>query len=445
MSLLSQDVSAYRGAFELLERGRREPRWLTSAREAALLRFEKLGFPTTRDEAWRNTSVAEIARTPFRPADGARRGDVASATLHRLGLGGAFQGAELVFVNGRYAPDLSSFLDVHGVLVATLGEALASDAGPLDAELGALASDPQQAFLALNTALFEDGVVLRIAPGVHVEKPIHLLYLSTSDGAPTLSHPRTLVVAGRGSQATLLESYGGPNGESYLANAVSELRVEDGASVDHYTLERHGLLGFHTSTLAVRLGRDARYSHHAILIGGRLVRNDIDVVLDGPGADAQLLGLYVANFDQHIDSHTRVEHARPHGTSRELYKGILNGRARGVFHGRIVVRPDAQKTDAYQANKNLLLSREALVDSTPQLEIFADDVKCKHGSTTGQLDEGALFYLRSRGIDEQAARSLLTYAFASDLVSKIRPAPLRISLEAFLHDRLPAVPKEALA
>jgi Fe-S cluster assembly protein SufD len=445
MTALAADVTPFRREFERQALERAEPRWLRERREQALERFEAKGFPTPRDEAWRGTSVAPIAHTAWQPADGRRRGEPVVAALHRLGFAEAFKGSEIVFVNGRYAPDLSSFFDVHGVEVVSLREALAGDGARLQGELGRLASDPEHPFLALNTALFEDGVALFVAAGLHVEKPIHVLHLSTGDGAPTVSHPRTLLVVGRGSECTLVESYGGPAEERYFTNAVTEVRLEDGASLDHSTLERQSLSAHHVASLAVVLGRDARYANHAVTVGAALARNDIGVTLDAPGADAELLGLFVGAGEQHLDAHTRIDHAKPHGTSREVYKGILNGSARGVFHGRIVVRKDAQKTDAYQTNKNLLLSRDALVNSTPQLEILADDVKCKHGSTTGQLEEGALFYLQSRGISLEAARGLLTWAFASDLVQKLKLAPVRISLEAFLHDRLTSLPKEAVA
>ena len=445
MTAVLDEVSLYRSEFERLSARRREPAWLSALRQRALERFLKRGFPTTRDEGWRHTNVAPIARVAYQAADGARRGDAVNGALHRLGFGGAFKGSEIVCVNGRFAPDLSSFFDVKGVEVKSLAEALSRDGARLEPELGRIAADAEHAFVALNDALFEDGLALFVAPGVHVEKPIHLLQLSTADGVPWVSHARTLVVVGPGSECTLVESYGGPRGEAYFTNAVTEIRLDAGAALDHYTLERQSLAAHHVATLSVLQGRDARFSNQAVTVGGRLVRNDVGVLLDAPGAEAQLLGLFIADGEQHHDSHTRVDHAKPHGTSREVYKGILNGSARGVFHGCILVRKDAQKTDAHQTNKNLLLSKDALVSSTPQLEILADDVKCKHGSTTGQLDEAALFYLRSRGLSLEAARDLLTYAFASDLVSRIRVAPVRIALETFLHDRLASSPKEAVA
>jgi Fe-S cluster assembly protein SufD len=279
-----------------------------------------------------------------------------------------------------------------------------------------------------------------------VPAPIHVLHVSTgSAAAPTVSHPRTLIVVRRGAQATLVETYGGAKGDVYFTNAVTEVCVEDGAILEHVRMQRESDSASHVATLAVRQERDAHYANRNVVVGGALSRLDLDCVLGGDGCDLTLDGLFLADGTQHLDTHTRIEHAHPHGTSRELYKGILDGRARGVFHGNVSVRPGAQKTDAHQSNKNLLLSKQALVQSTPQLEIFADDVKCKHGSTTGQLDAAALFYLRSRGLDEAAARSLLTYAFASEITQRIAVVPVRAALEAFLHERLPAAPKEAVA
>jgi Fe-S cluster assembly protein SufD len=421
----------------------REPAWLRSKRDEARARFEELGFPTAREEAWRHTSLQSLGGVDLLPTDGTRRGAAVAGDLQRLGFSEAFKGSQLVFVDGHYAEDLSSFLEVRGVQALPFKQALERDGDSLAGELGGLANDPRHSPAALNTARFEDGLVLRVAPGVRVEKPIHVVQLSSGGGSS--SYPRSLVSVGKGSECTLVESYGGPAHEPYFADAVTEVRLDDGASLDHYTLERQGLRATHVAVLAVAQGRDARYANHAINVGGALVRSDVNLLLEAPGADAQLLGLMLANLEQHLDTHTLIDHAQPHGTSREVYKGILNGNARGVFHGRILVRKDAQKTDAQQTNKNLLLSTDALVHSTPQLEILADDVKCKHGSTTGQLDEAALFYLRSRGLSLDAATRLLTFAFASDLVAKIRVAPVRISLEAFLHDRLSAPPREAVA
>jgi len=253
---------------------------------------------------------------------------------------------------------------------------------------------------------------------------------------PTVAHPRNLVIAGAGSQAAIVETFLGTAGEPYFTNAVTEIVLEDGAILDFSKLEREGDSAFHVATTAVSVGRNANFTSHSISLGGALARNDLNVRLDAEGADCTLNGLFLGNGRQLLDNHTLIDHARPHGTSRELYKGILDGKSRGIFHGKIIVRPDAQKTDAMQTNKNLLLSREALVNSEPALEIFADDVKCRHGSTIGQLDAAAMFYLRSRGIGEDEARNLLVYAFASDVASRIRVAPLRELVERQLGLRL---------
>jgi Fe-S cluster assembly protein SufD len=440
-------LDAYRAAFE---RFRTQPEfgaavWLRERRARSLEAFLRRGFPTTSDEAWRTTSVAPIARASFRRADDALLARVPAALVERLGFAGAFRGREIVFVNGRLAPALSSLEALAGVRVRSLRDALQAEPERLEARLGALvpALDAHP-FAALNTALFEDGALIEIEAGSVAVEPIHLLHVSLpgEGDEPTLAHPRTLVLAGRDSRTRLVSTYGGQPGERAMTNAVVEVALADGARVDHTRLQRESESAFHVALVAVRQGRDARYVEHAINVGAALARTDVDVVLAGEGAECVLDGLFLGGGAQHMDTHTRIDHAVPHGTSRELYKGVLDGRARGVFHGLIVVREGAQKSDAWQANRNLLLSPEALVNSTPQLEIRADDVKCKHGSTTGQLDPQALFYLRSRGIGEEAARALLTYAFASEIVQRIEVEPVRGRLTQYLYERLPRAPRE---
>ena len=449
MVAVAEQVEPYREAFE---RFREEPggvgaAWLRALREEAIGRFAESGFPNSRSEEWRHTNVAPIVRTLFRRPEPRPLGPPELARLTTLSFGAALHGPRAVFVNGRLDPPLSSLPSTPGLRVRSLREALASEPERLAGVLGALAPSARGAFVALNTAFLEDGALVELAPGAVLSEPVHLIYLSASrwKHEPTLSHPRALVLAGRGCEATLIESYGGLEGEAYLTNAVTEIRLEHGARLDHYKLQRESDRAFHVAMLAVSQGRDARFSDHSLCLGGALVRHDIDALLDGEGCECVLNGLFMASGAQQMDLHTRLDHAKPHGVSRELYKGVLDGRSRGAFHGTILVRPDAQKTDAHQANRNLLLSGEALVHSTPALEIFADDVKCKHGSTTGQLDAAALFYLRSRGIGEQAARSLLIYAFASDILGRIKVPALRASLEAFLHERLPQAPEEEVA
>ena len=276
-----------------------------------------------------------------------------------------------------------------------------------------------------------------------VEEPIHLLFLSHDEKTgPKVCHPRVLVLAEANSQAQILESYASLGEGVSFTNAVTELVAEENAFVDHYKLQRESLEAFHISTVQVQLGRSANVSTQCISLGGSLVRNHVNAVLGGEGGEATLNGFYLVNGRQHVDNHTSIDHAKPHCNSHELYKGILDGEARGVFNGRIVVRPDAQKTDSKQTNKNLILSEEALVNTNPQLEIYADDVKCTHGATIGQLDAEAVFYLRSRGIDLESARHLLTYAFAGDFIHRLKIEPLRVALETSLFARLAEGPEE---
>jgi Fe-S cluster assembly protein SufD len=439
---VAAETDVYRSLFDRRQAALRgtEPAWLQALRREAMERFETMGFPTTRDEAWKYTSAAPIARAAFEPA---ARGRFDGRSLAPFRLRGT---REVVFVNGHHVPELSRG-GTDGIEVLGLREALGRDPDRLQPHLGRLMGDGATAFASLNTALFEDGAVVAIPPGHVAAEPVHLLYCSTADGPPAAAHPRTLVLAGARSEASLVESYAGADGRAYLTNAVSEAVVEDGAVLDHYALQREGAQAFHVATLAARQGRSSRFSDHSVTLGAALHRRDVEAVFDGEGGECVLNGLFVAGGRQHMDTHTRIDHARPHCSSRELYKGVLDGKARGVFHGTILVRKDAQKTDAMQTNKNLLLSAEALVQSTPALQIFADDVKCKHGSTTGQIDPAALFYLRSRGLGEDAARAILTYAFASDVVGRIRLESIRAGVTAFLQSRLPRAGEiqEALA
>lgn len=409
-----------------------EPAWLSEIRAAGFERFRAVGFPGPRDEAWKYTNVAPILRVPFATAGASRRPTV------RVDLSAiAGEGPQIVFVNGRYAADLSSAgTRPDGVEVVSLREALSRQPESLRPHLGRIAREGN-AFADVNSALFDDGAFVRIPAGAVVAEPIQLVFLSEPGTSATVSHVRNLVVAERGSQATVVESWIGEAAGLYFTNAVTEVAVGEGAVLDFYKLERESLDAFHIATMEVLEKRDSVFTSHSLTLGGALVRNDLNVRLDAPGAGCTLNGLFLGSGTQHLDNHTRIDHAKPHGTSRELYKGIMSGKSRGVFNGRIIVRPDAQKTDAMQTNKNLLLSKEALVNSEPALEIFADDVKCRHGSTIGQLDETAMFYLRSRGIGEEDARSLLVYAFASDVASRIRIEPLRAMVERQLGLRLP--------
>jgi Fe-S cluster assembly protein SufD len=412
-------------------RSSREPGWVAGIRRTGMERFRETGFPTVREDAWKYTNIAPFVKVPFQLASD-ERGSFARPLPLPAGAG-----VQIVFVNGRYAPELSSVgLLTGGLEVASLADVLMARPESVEPYLAKVVRDGN-AFAQLNSAFVDDGVFVRIPARTPVPDPIHLIFVSEPAFGPTVSHPRNLVIAEAGSQAAVVETFLGAAGEPYFTNAVTEVVLGDGAVLDFSKLEREGDAAFHVATTAVSLGRNSNFTSHSISLGGALARNDLNVRLDAEGADCTLNGLFLGNGTQLLDNHTLIDHAMPHGTSRELYKGILDGKSRGIFHGKIIVRPDAQKTDAMQTNKNLLLSKESLVNSEPALEIFADDVKCRHGSTIGQLDAAAMFYLRSRGIGEDEARNLLVYAFASDVASRIRVAPLRALVEQHLGLRLP--------
>jgi Fe-S cluster assembly protein SufD len=428
-----KEAESYLADFDRLARGAagEGPAWLRARREAAIARFAAVGFPTTRQEDWKYTSVAPIARQPFRlVATAPESVPPAAIASFRFGQPGW---SELVFVDGRYAPALSSLAGLPaGVQVASLAEALAAGGAPLEAHLGRHADDAASGFTALNTAFLGDGALVYVPDGRLVEAPIHLLFVSTAGDPLAATHPRVLVVLGRASAATVVESYVALGDGAYLTNAVSELVLGEGASLTHYKVMRESTAAYHIGTTEVYQPRDSVLTSFSIAMGAQLARNGLNVCLDAEGAECTLNGLYLVDGSRHVDNHTAIDHAKPHGTSRELYKGILDGKARGVFNGKVVVHPNAQKTDAQQTNKNLLLSEDATIDTKPELQIFADDVKCAHGAAVGQLDPQAVFYLRSRGLGPATARRLLTYGFASDIVSQIKIEPLRAQLDALL-------------
>jgi Fe-S cluster assembly protein SufD len=403
--------------------------WLTGLRQEAFRRFEKLGFPTTRQEEWRFTNVKRIAETEFALAEippPLSRETIAPFVLDEDYL-------RLVFVNGHYVGDLSATAATpQGAVVSSLSAALVDQPALIEDHLGQLASDDNAYFSALNSAFFRDGAFVHVPRGVVVERPIHLLFISTDNSNPTASHPRNLIIAQRDAQATIIESYVGLNDGVYLTNAVTEVSIAENAVVDHCKLQQESAHGYHVATTQVRQQRASRFSSHYFSLGGQLVRNEVDVTLDAEGCECTLNGLYIAAGDQHMDNRTRIDHAKPHCNSHELYKGILDERAKGVFNGKIYVHPDAQKTDAKQNNRVLLLSDDAVIDTKPQLEIYADDVKCTHGATVGQIDETALYYLRSRGISEDLARSLLVFAFGNEIASELKLEAIRAHVERFL-------------
>ena len=435
--MTAQDHYASEFSKHQQEHERRQPAWLGLVRKVALERFAATGFPTLDDEEWKYTNVGPIAKTPYRLEAESKPAGITLDQLQRITFG-EMECSYLVFLNGRFVPALSRIRPLpEGTRVGSLATALVEEPGRVEPHLARHAAFDINPFVALNTAFLQDGAFIHLPRRKVMEEPIHLIFVTAPNGAPMLTHPRNLIVAEEGSQAAVVESYVSLGESGYFTNAVTEVVAADGAVVDLCKLQREDEQAYHVATLQTHLSRGARFASHSISLGGALTRNDLNMVLDAEGIECILNGLYLAQGTQHVDNHTFIDHAKPHCSSREFYKGVLAGRSHGVFNGKIMVRKDAQKTDAKQTNKNLLLSEEALVDTKPQLEIYADDVRCTHGATIGQLDDEALFYLQSRGVGREEARSLLIHAFASDLIGRIPVKPVRTGLECLLMTRLP--------
>ncbi len=416
------ELDRYVSEFGRFESGRKAD-WIHPARLRALGCFREHGFPTMEEEAWRYTRVAPLAAVPFEPpASGPE-----ALTARQLGslLCGNLSHLRLVFVDGRFSAPLSS----PGPGLSSLAQAMTASPPLVDPPRARLDVGAHP-FAALNTAFLRDGAFVHVPKGALLPDPVQLVFVSTASAAPTVSHPRVLVVAEAGSRATVIETYLGAGKGAYFTNAVTELVAGPDASLQHVKLQLEAEGAFHLGLLQSRQERGSAVSSHLVSFGGALSRNEVHVLLSGEGASSILNGLYVAAGTQHMDALTAVDHASPRCTSQELYKGILHDRARGVFFGRIRVRPGAQRTDAHQTNRNLLLSPEAEVSTRPQLQIDADDVACTHGATVGRLDEAAIFYLRSRGISPDSARSLLTHAFAEDIFDRIPVPGVRDQLTA---------------
>jgi Fe-S cluster assembly protein SufD len=432
---------AYNVEFERLAKQQTGPAWLQSLRQQGFARFSETGFPTTHDEDWRFTNVAAISRTEFEPAP---RAHISLADLDAFRTGDF--SCRLTFVNGRFASGLSKIPELGKVKVGSLAQALNSDPGGVQKHLGNYLNFRRDAFAALNTAFIEDGAYVYVPRGTVVEQPIYCLYVSVAAEKPFVEHPRNLIVVEENCQASIVEDYVSLENSGAavsFSNTVTELVAGQNAVVSHYMVVRPAQDAYNVSTLRIQQERASNVATHSVLLSGALVRNNVHPVLAGEGAECLINGLFMVNGRQHMDNYMLVEHASPHCNSRQFYNGVLNGQSHGVFHGRIIVHKDAQKTDAKQTNRNLLLSDDAQIDTKPQLEIYADDVKCTHGATIGQVEENALFYLRSRGLDEAAAKHLLLLAFANECLDRMSSDQVRSHLERLVTEWLPETARYA--
>lgn len=427
----------YIAAFpEFARNGGRGPKWLTLRREKALERFGTVGFPTTRQEEWRFTSVAPVARTPFSMRSRHECPRVAPDSIKPLRLVEA-RGSTAVFVNGWFASSLSDLSELpDGVTVGSVADAVVGGNDFLEGHLARYAADEGNPFTALNTAFFQDGALVHVPEGVELDRPIHLLFVSLPGEEPWIWHPRNLIVVERGARAAVIEAYHGLADGIYLTNSVTEFALGHGARGDYVRIQSESERAYHFSTSQSRQDRDSKLVSCSVSFGAQLARHDVNAVLDGESGFLIMDGLSLLTGRQHVDYHTTLDHARPHCESHELFNGIFQDHSRGVFNGRIIVRPGAQRTDSKQTNNNVLLSENARADSQPQLEIYADDVKCTHGSTTGPLDQNALFYLRSRGLSEEQSRAALTYGFTAQVLGQIELAEIRLRLDQLVRERL---------
>ena len=436
-NLTTPEKAHYVADFELFNKNGASaaPAWVRKLRQEAFARFVEMNFPTMKDEEWKYTSVLPIVKLPFRLASkfpsGLSKAEIETHFFRQSDW------PRLVFVNGIFSKELSAVSGLSkGVLVKNLEAALKENSELVEKYLGRYAPSDTNIFTALETAFLEEGVFVYLPAGIVLEKPIHLLFVSTAEKEVTVSHPRILVVAEAGSRGAVIENYLGKSNQPYFTNVVTEIVVGENASLEHYKLQREDGHGFHIAATEVYQKRTSHYSGFTLDAGAQLGRNTHRVVLDGEEVECHLNGLYIASGKQHIDNHTAIDHRQPNGKSFEVYKGIVDGRARAVYNGKVFVRQAAQKTDSKQTNRNLLLSDLARVDTKPQLEIFADDVKCTHGATVGQLDETAIFYLTARGISRANAMRLLTFGFANDVINRIKLEPMRAELEAELLARI---------
>lgn len=416
-----------------------DPAWLLPLRRAAIASFARQGYPNTRHEDWRFTNVSAVAALPFRSVarqepSGVRREEILPFLIPGL------EGHCLVFINGQFSRELSTVLSERGVIVASLADRLAEGDLEVRQKLGQIAGSEVDPFVALNTAFLHDGAYVQVEPGM-VSSPVHLLFINDGEREGSAVHLRNLIRGGRNSHLTLIESYVSIGSRPVVTNSVTEVSMDESAVFEHIKLQDESDRTYHLAAVSSELERSAHHKYHSIALGAKLSRTRIHANLDGHRVVSELSGLYLVGSDRLADHHMIVEHARPECESHEYFHGILAGTARGVFHGRIRVHPGAQKTDAKQTNRNLLLSTDATINTQPQLEIYADDVKCTHGATVGQLNEASIFYMRSRGIGPDQARRMLVHAFAGEIIARVQCEPIREYLDKMIWDRIEDIPE----
>jgi len=407
--------------------------WVNALRAEAVNRLDVLALPTLRDEEWRFTDISQLTKQSFSPALSAsflEAADMADFCIEEAST-------RLVFVDGIYAPQLSNAASDSGVVVSNLPTALATHAAAIEAHLGRHAAFRDNVFAALNTAFLQDAAVIVVPRNVALAAPVHLLFIATQK--EVVSHPRCLVVAETGSVVTVIEDYVVMyqprwQEEPHFTNTVTEIALEDNARVNHIRIQREGAQAFHIANCAVSVGRASHYQSVSVALGAQISRYNLNVLL-AEGAECAVDGLALIAAKQLADTHTCIDHAHPHGVSRQLHKCIVGGSAHAVFNGKIMVRQGAQRTDSVQSSRNLLLTGKTHVDTKPQLDIFADDVKCAHGATIGQLDSEEVFYLKSRGLSESVARNLLTYAFGAEIIDRIPVVSLKQRLEQTVFEQ----------
>jgi Fe-S cluster assembly protein SufD len=432
---LAKPENKYQQAFRALKEVKPTVAWVELVRESAMDRFELLGFPTVHDEEWKYTNLASLAKESFLPS--AKQAELTSADVAGFSFPET-SASNVVLVDGLLRADLSQTKSLDGIVVVDLFDALA------DARYSKLvrnylarnANYHDNGLTALNTAFLQSGLFVLIPKNVKLESPLQITCVASGTEAGRASFPRLLIVAEENSSARLVESYVSLGNEAYFTNVVVEVVVQDGARLEHTRLQQENAQSFQVATTSVELGRGSSYNSTAINLGAKLARHDISVVMNHEGAECWVDGLYVVGENQHTDTHSVIDHQQAYCNSHQLYKGILDANGRAVFNGKVFVREGAQKTDALQTNKNLLLSPQARVDTKPQLEIYADDVKCAHGAAIGQLDQDQLFYLEARGINPELGKSLLTYGFAEEVIEKIGIESIRAELDKAVMTRL---------